>query len=316
MKNEVVMGIDTSNYTTSVALMTLDGELIANIKLPLPVKHGECGLRQSDAVFSHVKNLPLAMQKAKEYLNGARLVAVGASEKPRNVVGSYMPCFLSGLVAKDSILATSDAKGYSFSHQCGHITAVLYGADRLDLLCEEFVAFHISGGTTEMLKVKGNGTSFEAELIGGTADLNAGQVIDRVGVYMGLSFPAGREMEELALSNKKKLPTNKPKALGYEFNLSGLENLAKKLYDKENDAALTAAFTLEYIASALVSVCERYEAENGKTKFVFAGGVMSNSIIKSRLSERFDVIFADPALSSDNAVGIAMLTAKAFTTEK
>ena len=310
------MGIDTSNYTTSVALMTLDGELIANVKEPLPVKAGERGLRQSDAVFAHIKNLPSVMHRAKAYMADFELVAVGASERPRNVDGSYMPCFLCGITVRDSILATSSAKGYSFSHQCGHVMAALYGSGNTEMIFDEFVAFHISGGTTEMLKVKGNGTAFDAQLIGGTADLNAGQIVDRIGVYMGLSFPAGREMEALALKNKKKIPKSKPKIKKYEFNLSGLENLAIKLYEGERDASLTAAFVFDYITAALISVCEAYESENGKTRFVFAGGVMSNSIIKRRLSERFDAIFAEPALSSDNAVGIAALTRQAFVTEK
>ena len=316
MKKQVVMGIDTSNYTTSVALMTLDGELIANVKEPLPVKAGERGLRQSDAVFAHVKNLPAVMNRAKAYMSDLDLVAVGASERPRNVDGSYMPCFLCGIAARDSILATSSAKGYSFSHQCGHVMAALHGSGNEEMLSDEFVAFHISGGTTEMLKVKGNGKAFDAQLIGGTADLNAGQIVDRIGVYMGLSFPAGREMEELALKNKKKIPKCKPKIKGYKFNLSGLENLATKLYEEERDASLTAAFVFDYIAAALVLVCEAYESENGKTRFVFAGGVMSNSIIKRRLAERFDAIFAEPALSSDNAVGIAALTRRSYVTEK
>ena len=219
MKKEIVMGIDTSNYTTSVALMTTEGELLANIKAPLPVKEGERGLRQSDAVFAHVKNLPSVMAKAKDVILDNPVVAVGASERPRNIEGSYMPCFLCGIAARDSIVALGNIKSYSFSHQCGHIMAVLFGAGRSDMLSESFVAFHISGGTTEMLAVKGNGNSFKADLIGGSEDLNAGQVIDRIGVYMGLKFPCGREMEALALSNKKPIPKKKPKISGLKFNL-------------------------------------------------------------------------------------------------
>ena len=244
MKNKIVMGIDTSNYTTSVALLTLDGELLANIKAPLPVKEGERGLRQSDAVFAHVKNLPTVMKKAKNVIDGREVVAVGASERPRNIEGSYMPCFLCGISARDSILASSSAKGYGFSHQCGHIMAVLFSAGKTDMLKDEFVAFHISGGTTEMLSVKGNGSAFEANLIGGTEDLNAGQVIDRVGVYMGLKFPCGREMEELAKHNRKKIPSKKVKIKDYSFNLSGLENMAIKLYDETGDKELCSAFVL------------------------------------------------------------------------
>ena len=316
MKDKIVIGIDTSNYTTSVADMTTDGRLIANIKEPLPVKDGERGLRQSDAVFAHVKNLPIVMQKAKEVISDFEVAAVGASERPRNVDGSYMPCFLCGVAARDSILSVSECSGYGFSHQCGHIMAVLFGAEKTAMLTENFVAFHISGGTTEMLSVKGNGRSFDAELIGGSEDLNAGQVIDRIGVYMGLKFPCGREMEALAKSNTEKIPKKKIKANGYKFNLSGLENMAVKLYDQTKDKALVSAFVFDMITSALIGVCDNYERENGKTKFVFAGGVMSNSIIRSVLEERFDAIFAEPSMSADNAVGIAALTAKAYLLEK
>ncbi len=316
MKNEIVMGIDTSNYTTSVALIKTDGSLLANIKFPLPVKEGERGLRQSDAVFAHIKNLPLAMAEAKRHLSGARLIAVAASEKPRNAEGSYMPCFLAGVAARDSVLASSDAFGYAFSHQCGHIMAALYSAGKLDFLNKSFVAFHISGGTTEMLSVFGNGRSFQTEIIGGSDDVNAGQVIDRIGVYMGLSFPAGKEMEKLALLNRKKIPSKKPKINGYSFNLSGLENLAIKLYEQEKDKSLTAAFVFEYVAACLIGVCKNYEETVGKTRFVFAGGVMSNSIIKNRLLESFDAIFAEPEFSADNAVGIAALALESYKTEK
>ncbi|MBO5879618.1 MAG: peptidase M22 [Clostridia bacterium] len=312
MTGELIMGIDTSNYTTSVALITPNGELVANIKFPLPVKAGERGLRQSDAVFAHVKNLPLAMVEAKKYLSGNKLVAVAASERPRNVDGSYMPCFLCGIGARDSIAAATAVPSYSFSHQCGHIMAALYSAGEVAMLSDEFVAFHISGGTTEMLSVKGKGDSFDAEIIGGSDDLNAGQVIDRIGVYMSLSFPAGREMERLALSNTKKIPSKKPKINGLSFNLSGLENLAISLFEKTNDKELTAAFVFDYISKCLVGVCENYEAQNGKTRFVFSGGVMSNSIIKDTLSKSFDAVFAEPALSADNAVGIAALALEAY----
>lgn len=315
MNEKIILGIDTSNYTTSLSLITTDGKLLANIKEPLPVKAGERGLRQSDAVFAHVKNLPLVMKRARDIIGEREVVAVGASERPRNVDGSYMPCFLCGISARDSIVAATGALSFGFSHQCGHLMAVLFGAGRTDLLLKSFVGFHISGGTTEMLSVTGNGTSFYAELIGGTNDLNAGQVIDRVGVYMGLKFPCGKEMEGLAQSFSGKLPRKKVSVSGYSFNLSGLENIAIKLYDDTCDKELVSAFVFEYISNALIGVCDNYEKERGKTNFVFAGGVMSNSIIKSKLSSRYDAIFAEPSLSADNAVGIAALTLKAYNKE-
>ncbi len=315
MKKKIVLGIDTSNYTTSVALVGTNGELIANIKRPLPVKPGERGLRQSDAVFAHVKNIPSAMDEARVYLKDANVVAVGVSERPRNIDGSYMPCFLTGLSVAESIAATMDIPLYKFSHQCGHIMAALYSSGRFDLLEREFCAFHVSGGTTEVLRVNKDGAAFSAELVGGTADINAGQLIDRIGVHMGMPFPAGPHMERLALENDKKLPSIKLKLTDCKINLSGAENLAIALYDKTADAPLTSAYVLEYVTKALSLLASAYQEEYGSTEFVFAGGVMSNSIIKSALSKQFNASFATPACSADNAVGIACLAMRAYNSE-
>lgn len=310
-ERKIIIGIDTSNYTTSVALMYTDGELIANIKRPLPVKPGERGLRQSDAVFAHVKNIPSVMAEAGQILAGRKPCAVGVSERPRNVEDSYMPCFLSGVAAAESIAATSAAPLYRYSHQCGHIMAALYSSGRVDLLDgKEFCAFHVSGGTTEMLRVSASKRGFNCELIGGTADLNAGQVIDRVGVLMGLPFPSGPRLETLALANTLKIPSKKPTASDFKINLSGLENMAAKLYKDTESCELTAAFVFDYIGKSLVALADSYEAKYGKSDFVFAGGVMCNSIIKKMLSERFSASFAEPSVSADNAVGIAALVAK------
>ena len=313
-QRDIVIGIDTSNYTTSVALMHTDGELIANIKRPLTVKAGDRGLRQSDAVFAHVKNLPSAMEEAKGYLDGRHPVAVGVSTRPRNLDGSYMPCFLSGVAAAESVSAVLGVPLYRYSHQCGHIMAAIYSSGRINLLDgREFCAFHVSGGTTEMLKVKAIDNGFVAELLGGTRDLNAGQIIDRIGVHMGLQFPAGAHMEQLALENTEKIPKKKPKLSDFKVNLSGLENMALKLYADTTDKKLTAAFVLDYIKNALIMLAESYETAYGKVPFVFAGGVMCNSIIRNALKERFDASFAIPQMSADNAVGIAALTVREHT---
>ena len=315
MNGEVILGIDTSNYTTSVAIMDTDGELIANIKRPLPVKAGERGLRQSDAVFAHIKNIPSAMEEARAYLNGASVVAVGVSERPRNVDGSYMPCFLTGVAVAESVATTKSVPIYKFSHQCGHIMAALYSSGRVDLLDREFCAFHVSGGTTEVLRVNKSGSAFAAELVAGTADINAGQLIDRVGVHMGLPFPAGPHIERLALENETKLPSVKLKTNDCKVNLSGVENLAISLFDKTGDSRLVSAYVLNYVAKALSLLASAYEERFGSTEFVFAGGVMSNSIIKSALAKQFNASFATPACSADNAVGIACLAMRAYNSE-
>ena len=311
MKRDLFLGIDTSNYTTSVAVIDGEGNLIANLKRPLTVKEGACGLRQSDALFLHTVNLPGILEEAKSYLSEPPR-AIGVSARPRNVEGSYMPCFLAGVAAASAAALTSSAALYSFSHQCGHLMAAVYSSGRKDLLSSSFGAFHVSGGTTEILSVRFCGDGFSAELVGGTRDLNAGQVIDRIGVMLGLSFPCGPALEALALQNKKKLPPLRLCVNGTYTNLSGLENMASRLYGETNDKALTAAFTLSFIAETLDKLTEGYLAAYGDAPILYAGGVMSNTIIKEYLKEKYDAAFAVPQLSADNACGVAVLAKHKF----
>lgn len=302
------IGVDTSNYTTSVALATAEGEILANLKAPLPVKAGERGLRQSEAVFAHVKNLPALMRELRTHLQENRVRAVGVSTRPRDAEDSYMPCFLSGLAAAESLAAGLNVPLTEFSHQNGHVMAALYGADATHLIGEDFLAFHVSGGTTEMLLVRPCGRDFSIELIGGTADLNAGQVVDRIGVAMGLSFPCGSALELLAKENAKKVP--KPRVCVKEgaCNLSGLENMALKLFADTDDKPLVAAFVLEFIAQTLAQMTAWGREKYGELPVLFAGGVMSNRLIAQNICARFEnVYFSMPAFSADNAAGVALL---------
>lgn len=316
MKNVCFLGIDTSNYTTSVALCDGEGNIIANLKSPLPVKQGERGLRQSDAVFAHTKNLPALMRELVEKTDGREVAAVGVSAYPRDAKDSYMPCFLSGIVAANSFSAGAGGiPVYEFSHQSGHIMAALYSSGALGEIDSDFAAFHVSGGTTEMLSVKNTGDSFSVELIGGTDDLNAGQAIDRAGVMMGLKFPCGREMEGLALENKNKIPCAKISVKGLWCNLSGLENLASKIYSELSDKALTSAVVFDFIGKTLVKLSENLTEDIGELPIVYAGGVMSNSIIKNMLSKRKNTFFATPEFSADNAAGTALLCRRKYLSQ-
>ena len=305
----VVIGVDTSNYTTSLAILTLDGELIANLKRPLSVSEGQRGLRQSDAVFSHVKNFPSLTEEADPFLSDKRIAAVGVSTQPRLQEGSYMPCFLTGQAFASSIALAARAPLFTFSHQCGHMMAALYSSGREEWSQSPFCAFHVSGGTTEVLRVCAapNGEGFITELVGGTKDLNAGQVIDRIGVHMGLSFPCGMEMEKLALSFEGKVPRRKMKVENLFANLSGLENIAVNMYDETKDRSLCSAFVFSVIADTLEKLCRSYFEKYGEMPVVFAGGVMSNTLIRTHLEKHFVSAFAEPELSRDNAVGIAEL---------
>lgn len=314
MQTECFLGIDTSNYTTSLGLVSREGEILANIKRPLPVAAGERGLRQSDALFAHTKNLPSAMEELGGALVGKRLVAVGVSGRPRNVEGSYMPCFLAGVAAAHTASAIHGVPLYTFSHQCGHLMAALHACGRAELLSHPFGAFHVSGGTTELVRAKKIKNGFAVSCVGGAKDLHAGQAIDRIGVALGLSFPCGPALEQLALQNDKKIPRKKVALDGCYVNLSGLENMAIKLYRETGDAPLVAAFVFDFLGNAIAGMARAYLDTYGKEPLLFAGGVMSNGIMRKKLQAMFDGAFAPPALSADNAVGTALLTAAAHFT--
>ena len=315
MKPFCFVGIDTSNYTTSVAVASVDGEIIANLKQPLPVKEGERGLRQSDALFAHTKNLPVLMEQLREILKDYTPIAVGCSDKPRDAEGSYMPCFLAGVAAATSLSAPLELPIYRFSHQDGHIKAAYYssGAE----IEGDFAAFHVSGGTTELLYVKRKEDGFSVELIGETNDLNAGQCIDRAGVMMGLKFPCGAEMDKLALEFEGKLPPVKISVNDMSCNLSGVENLTQKLYREMEDKMLVSAFAFEYIAKSIYKMTDALRAKYSDIPVIYAGGVMSSAYIGARLRHKRDgVYFAKPAFSADNAAGIALLCREKYLKER
>ena len=310
---KIYLGIDTSNYTTSVAACDESGKVIANIKKMLDVKEGEKGLRQSDAVFSHIKNFPDISNQVRDDIGDFEIAAVGVSTVPRDTEGSYMPCFLSGKAVAEMIAATHNIPIGYFSHQAGHIMAALHSSGAIDeLMLNPFVAFHVSGGTTEALYVVPNAHSFDVEIIADTADISAGQAIDRAGVMMGLKFPCGKELEVLANEYNGRLPKAKICVKDAKCNLSGLENLSQKLYKETNDKAYVSAYVLNFVAQTLVALTEQIREKYPEIPIVYAGGVMSNKFLKSKLSAFDKTYFAEPQFSADNAAGIAILTQRKY----
>lgn len=301
----VFLGIDTSNYTTSAAIFDTENGMIHSKKL-LPVKSGECGLRQSDAVFHHVQQLPEVIEQIFAEYKG-KIDAIGVSSKPRDVEGSYMPCFTVGLSTAKILSEVMNVPIYTFSHQSGHIAAALFSAKKYELFNKKFLAFHVSGGTTEAVLVTPDKEKvFSTELIAKTLDLNAGQVIDRTGVMLGLSFPCGREIEKLALKNTEKV-TAKATLKGFDCCLSGVENICRRMYEAGETKEKISATCLLYVEKALDEMCSRLINKFGKIPVLFAGGVVSNSIIKAHLSTKYNAYFAQPEFSADNAAGIAFL---------
>ena len=311
-----IVGIDTSNYTTSVAVCDGNGRVIANLKRPLRVGVGERGLRQSDAVFEHVRNIPSLMTELGEVLSEYEPIAIGVSVTPRDAEGSYMPCFLSGKSAAFSFAAGRSIPVYEFSHQSGHIMAALYSADRLDLLeGGRFLAFHVSGGTTEAVIARPVQNGFSVELVGKTADVSCGQAIDRVGVSMGLNFPCGRELEALAKTYTGKIYKHRTCVRDGVCSLSGVENIAARIYAKSGDRQAVAAFVFDFLCETLRDMCRDALSKHGDMPVVFAGGVMSNTLMRERLSKGVDAYFCEAEFSADNAAGIALLCKRAHSAE-
>lgn len=303
------LGVDTSNYTTSLAVADLEEMTAVQSKKLLPVAEGSLGLRQSDAVFHHTVQLPLLFEKLSAECDLSAVKSVGVSVSPRSEEGSYMPCFLAGISAATAFAASNGLMIHRFSHQQGHIAAALFSADRLDLLGEKFLAFHVSGGTTEAVIVSpDNDKIIKTDLVATSLDLKAGQAVDRVGVALGLRFPAGKELDRLACACDEKIKV-KPVIRGCDCSLSGIENKCKKMIADAVAPEKVAKYCIEYICASLDAMAQALLEKYGRMPLVFSGGVMSNSIISKRLGEKYGAVFAKPEFSCDNAVGTAVLAA-------
>ena len=301
------LGIDTSNYTTSAAVYDPASGTAASFRRLLPVKAGAHGLRQSDAVFHHVQQLPDMLAQA--FAATRDFACIGVSDRPRAVQGSYMPCFTAGVSAAKSLAALLGVPLYFSSHQAGHIAAALYSCGRLDLLERPFLAFHVSGGTTEALLVEPHPDEIlTARAVARSLDLKAGQAVDRVGAMLGLSFPAGRELDALAVRSTARFQP-KPVFKGKDPCLSGLENQCERMLSGGASACDVAAYVIQYLEAVLSRMTELLLAEYGPLPLLYAGGVMSNSQISKSLEEKFGGLFAQPEFSADNAAGAAVLAA-------
>ena len=304
-----VLALDTSNYTTSVAVF--DGQEGYNEGRLLEVRPGELGLRQSDALFQHVKRLPELFDRLEEQGLLRHIQAVGASTRPRAVEGSYMPCFLAGASQGEALAHVMGVPFFSFSHQQGHLAAAAWSAGHLELLDRPFLAWHLSGGTTELLRVEPDGIAVKAEILGGTSDISAGQLIDRTGVLLGLQFPAGKALDAL-YGQADVCLEYRVKLHDLTFSLSGMENQVKKLMAEGEKPANIARFTLDTVINVVLRATQEAQRRYPGLPVLCSGGVASNSQMRKALTEICGALFAQPRYSTDNALGTAILTQRAL----
>ncbi|MFD2371891.1 O-sialoglycoprotein endopeptidase [Brevibacillus sp. GCM10020057] len=308
---KVMLGIDTSNYRTSLCLAQEDGRIVAEAKRLLKVKEGKRGLQQSEAVFQHVMNLPELSEQMK--WNEYEIEAICVSEKPRPVDQSYMPVFKVGEGLGKSLATYLRVPLHLTTHQEGHIAAGEYTAENRPRE-DRFLAVHLSGGTSELLLCERMATGYAIEKIGGTIDLHAGQLVDRVGVALGLSFPAGPQLEALAREASGDFRVASA-VDGLSFSFSGPEaSLLRAVSAGQVSFADIARATEQCIANTLEKSL-RHAVEQGLPKeILIVGGVAANQYMRERLIKRLEhpaagakLYFCDPAYSGDNAYGVAML---------
>ena len=299
-----VIGFDTSNYTTSVAFY--DGKNGVNCSRLLPVRQGELGLRQSDAVFHHTKSLPELSGRLFSDVDIRSVTAVGVSTRPRAVEGSYMPCFMVGYSHAKLLSDALHVPLIECSHQQGHVAASLWSAGRMDLMDKPHLAWHLSGGTTELLLVEPEGRNVRCTRIGGTADISAGQLIDRTGQLLQLPFPSGKHIDKLSTESVN-TDLFRVKCPEMEFSLSGVQNKVQQYFSKCNDPAETAAFALRCVSHAVLQATKNALQVYPGYEVVFSGGVASNSMLRNVIKP-LNCIFSEPQYSTDNALGVAVLT--------
>ncbi len=301
---KLAVAFDTSNYTTSCAVF--DGERGVNSGRLLDVRPGELGLRQSDALFSHVRRLPEITDAVP--VDG-EIIAVGASETPRETEGSYMPCFLAGVAEARALAHFLNVPYFGFSHQQGHIAAAAWSSGHMELLDTPHLAWHLSGGTTELLFVRPEGVAVRCEIVGGTRDVSAGQLIDRTGQLLGLQFPSGKALDGLSGEAIEK-SSYLPKKDGAWFSLSGVEHKMHQMREAGAKDAEIAYFSLASVIRAVHQATAEAKKVYGDVPVLYSGGVASNSLLRSMTPEG---IFAEPRYSTDNAMGTAILTRRAVT---
>lgn len=312
------LGVDTSAYTTSICCICEEG-IVFEKRTMLSVPLGGRGLRQSEALFQHVRNLPALTDALFHAIDREAVRAAAVSAKPTAEQDSYMPVFLAGKLAASAVAGALGVPLYETTHQAGHVRAAMLGNEANLPEDGEFLAMHISGGTTDLLHVRKNRNGIETiGKIGGCVDLHAGQFVDRIGVAMGLSFPSGAELEKLAvraLQTDTRLPSS-VNALSCSF--SGQETAARRLLEqgvpKEEAAYAVYDCMARTFSKMLLRAMEQYGCETA----LLSGGVSGSALLRTLLQRRMKkpLLFARPGLSSDNAAGAALLAKDLFEREE
>ena len=300
----MILGVDTSCYTTSMIVIDIDtGDVKFEKNKNLTVKPGERGLRQSEGFFQHIHHLSETFDVLCQTVDVQKITAIAVSGKPRSVEGSYMPVFHAGLLFSSNIANALKVPLYQTSHQDGHLMAAI-ATSGLNEIPKQFYGLHLSGGTTELLEVTSLDQKFDVKLLGGTLDINFGQLIDRIGVRMGLQFPCGKEMDLMAQNEQHQDYFKIKFKTTSTFNLSGFENKYNELLQTHSHS-----YVSKHVFNTIASMIHRLiHSLDEQFPIILSGGVASNSIVRAFLIQQNrgkQLYFALPEYSRDNALGVA-----------
>lgn len=313
-----VLGIDTSCYTSSLACVSLEGEVLLNKQVLLELADGTRGLQQSKAIFNHLKNLPSITSELKSTIDKPELVAVCSSVKPRPQKDSYMPVFVLSQSLGQIIANINNVPYYESTHQENHIMSGLYRLGGFK--AKHFLVVHLSGGTTELLDVRVHNHGFDIDIIGSSLDLHAGQFVDRIGVSLGLPFPSGPHLEELA-NNELESYDIKYYVKDLNISFSGPETHIQRQIVKGLDSRKIARGVYISLIKTLGKWLINAVKKGYPRDVLLVGGVSSSRIIREGLradseikNEGLSLYFADPQLSKDNALGTALIGLNIYKT--
>lgn len=312
--SRLFLGVDTSCYTTSVCCVSEEG-IVFERRMMLSVPLGDRGLRQSDGVFQHVRNLPPLIAALLSDIDRTAVCAVAVSAKPTADEDSYMPVFLAGKLAAVSVADALGVPLLETTHQAGHIRAAMLDNEREIPTDEPFLAMHLSGGTTDLLSVRlENGTVGAIERIGGCSDLHAGQFVDRVGVSLGLPFPSGSALELLARAAKLRQIRLPSSVKGLTCSFSGQESQSQRLIEQGEEPEEVAYAVYDCMARTFSKMLLNAMEQTGCQTALLSGGVSGSELLRELLAGRMKkpLLFAGKGRSSDNAIGTALLARDRF----
>lgn len=317
MKDRLILAIETSCDETSVAVLRNDAELLSNVIASQIASHQRFGgVVPEVASRHHVEVITACIEEAllEAEVTAEDLTAVAVTYGP-GLVGAL----LVGISAAKAFAWANGLPLIPVNHMAGHLMA----ARAIKELEFPLLALLVSGGHTELVYVSEAG---DYKIVGETRDDAVGEAYDKVGRVMGLPYPAGRIIDELAHEGQDiyDFPRAMIKEDNLEFSFSGLKSAFINLYhnarqkgETMSNVDLSASFqacVLDILMAKTKKALEKYPVKT----LVVAGGVAANQGLRERLAAEItdvEVIIPPLRLCGDNAGMIALAAVSEYNKE-